>query len=159
MSALYPDDESIERALFERRVGAMPNAGIPSLDAVLRAAGSEPRDASDGGGRSRAWAGLALAAACLLAILKARPSDVPHATIAPDLGASRSSQLTPGSEVCQDFTVGGESECSLDTTCVSIAPPPPVAHDDGLCSSAPASFASNASLSCGEDDVLRSEIR
>jgi len=177
VNAVLPDpDESIERALFERRARALTGAaGVPPLDAVLRAARSEPSEphetygsvaatpAETSSARRRAW-GLALAAACLLAVMKARPGEVAHPVIVADTRAEAPLAAGPGASVCEAQEA---NECAPETTCTaSVAgavpvvpafPVAPVAHDDGVCS-APRETPSAATLSCDPDDAVCSQI-
>jgi hypothetical protein len=165
VNAVLPDpDESIERALFERRARVLTAAAVvPSLDAVLRAARSEPREthevvaavpAETSGARRRAW-GLALAAACLLTVMKAHPREATRPGIVADVRAEAPLAAGPGVSLCEAQEA---SECAPETTCAaSPTPPAPVVHDDGVCSSTPTTFASSATLSCDPDDAVRSE--
>lgn len=162
MSAVLQDrDETFDRALFERRARASGGqAGVPSLDAVLRAAQSDSGERSSG--RRRAWGGLALAAACLLAVIKAHPGDVSRAGgsrpgIVADVSAQAATPGDRGAALCEDPQV---SECSLDTTCSSVAATEPaVAQEDRVCTPPPQTFSSAATLSCDADDPVRTELR
>jgi len=170
VNAVLPDpDESMERDLFERRARALTAAGVPSLDAVLRAARSEPREAQPSfatvpaetaGARRRAW-GLALAAACLLAMMKTRPGEVTPPAIVADSRAEVSLATGAAASVCEAEEA---NECAPETTCAaSVAgaapavPVPPVTPDDGVCS-APRATPSAATLSCDPDDPVCSQI-
>jgi hypothetical protein len=176
VNAVLPDpDESMERALFERRARALTAAGVPSLEAVLRAARSEPREAhgsvaatpaETSSARRRAW-GLALAAACLLAVMKTHPGEITPPAIVADTRAEAPLAAGPGASVCE---APETSECAPETTCtaslagaapavpvVPAVPVPPVTHDDGVCS-APRVTPSAATLSCDPDDAVCSQI-
>ncbi len=162
MSAVLQDpDESFERALFARRARASGGGGgVPSLDAVLRASGARTEAGERSSGRRRAWAGLALAAACLLAVMKTRPGDASHGSrpgIVADVGAQTLAPGDRGAAVCEDPPA---DECALDTSCSSIAAAaPPVVLDDRTCTGAPRNFTSATTLACDPDDVIRTEIR
>ncbi len=179
MNAVLPDpDESMERALFERRARALPDAGVPSLDAVLRAARSGPDEthgsvaavhAETSSARRRVW-GLALAAACLLAVMKTRPGEVTPQAIVADTRAEAPVPAGPGPSYCE---APETNECAPETTCtaglagaaptlptvptVPVIPAAPVGHDDGVCS-APHVTPSAATLSCDPDDAVCSQI-
>jgi len=163
-AALQDPDESFERALFARRARAGGGeAGVPSLDAVLRAGGARTDAGERSSGRRRAWAGLALAAACLLAVMKTRPGDASHGSramhpsIVADVGAQTLAPGDRGAAVCEDPPA---DECALDTSCSSIAATaPPVVPDDTTCTGAPRNFTSATTLACDPDDVIRTGIR
>jgi hypothetical protein len=156
---LQEEGESIERALFERRArvhAAQAVAAVPSLDAVLRAARVSPREAPAEGSvetssaRRRAW-GLALAAACLLTVMKARPSEATHPGIVADLRAEAPLAAGPVAGVCQEPEVAA---CAAETTCAAdpMAPAPaaaPAVHD-APCTSPPVTLASRTT--CDPDD-------
>ena len=166
-SVLQEEGESIERALFERRArvhAAQAVAAVPSLDAVLRAARLEPREVVAEGGaetsnvRRRAW-GLALAAACLLTVMKARPTEATHPGIVADLRAEAPLAAGPAAGVCAEPEVAA---CEAETSCAaglaSPAPAPaPAVHDDGRCTSPPVTLASRTT--CDPDDGLPVDIR
>ena len=167
MSAVFPEpDESIERALFERRARAnrpLDAAGLPSLDAVLRAARAPDAAASHepSTARRRAW-GLALAAACFLTVMKARPTDVAGPAIVSDVRAEAPiAPVAAGASggTCDELEVAAcESETSCSLTPVAEAPAP---QDDGLCASPSSTFASSApraTLACAPDDALLSDV-
>ncbi len=164
MSAVLQDpDESFERALFARRARVRGGqAGVPSLDAVLRASGARTEAGERSSGRRRAWGGLALAAACLLAVMKTRPGDAAHGSrpgIVADVGAQTLAPGDRGAAVCEDPPLTPAGECSLDTGCSSMAAAAqPVVPDDHTCTGAPKNFTSADTLACDPDDVIRTEI-
>jgi len=141
---------------------------------VLRAARSEPRDthesiaattAETSSARRRAW-GLALAAACLLAVMKTHPGEATHPAIVADTRAEAPLAAGPGASVCE---APEANECAPETTCTASVPvavpaaaavpvaAPPVAHDDGVCT-APHVTPSAAMLSCDPDDADCSQV-
>ena len=161
MSAVLQDtDETLERTLFARRARASGGqAGVPSLEAVLRASGARVESGERSSGRRRAWGGLALAAACLLAVMKTRPGDVSHHGSRPAIVADVGSQTTApgdrGAAVCEDPPA---DECALDTSCTSMAAAePPVVADDHTCAGTPKNFTSATTLACDPDDVIRTD--
>jgi hypothetical protein len=163
-SVLQDPDESFERALFARRARASGGqAGVPSLDAVLRASGARTEAGERSSGRRRAWGGLALAAACLLAVMKTRPGDSSHGSrpgIIADVGTQSLAPGDRGAAVCEDPPLTRAGECALDTSCASMAATaPPVVADDPTCTGAPRNFTSATTLECDPDDVIRTEIR
>ena len=151
MSAVFHEtDEALERALFERRARARSaRAGVPSLDAVLRAAREPSRETP--GGRGRAWTGLALAAACVVAVMKARPHEVAPSGIVRDLDRTASAGADRSGAVCEEPE---ESACSIEPAYASRAAP-----ETRACVAPPASFESFASLSCERDEANRTEMR
>ncbi len=151
MSAVFHEaDERLERALFERRARARSaRAGVPSLEAVLRAAREPSRETSSG--RGRAWTGLALAAACLVAVMKARPHEVVPSGIAADVDRSASAGADGSGRVCEEQEV---SACSFDPALTGR-----VAQESRACVAPPASFESLGSLSCERDEANRTEMR
>jgi hypothetical protein len=151
VSAVFHEtDEVLEHALFERRARARSaRAGVPSLDAVLRAAREPAREASSG--RGRAWTGLALAAACLVAVMKTRPHEVAPSSIGPDVDGAESRGAERSRSVCEEQEV---SACSLET-----APAAKVAQETRACVAPPASFESFGTLSCERDEANRTEMR
>jgi hypothetical protein len=156
-AVLQEHDETIERALFERRARARGDqAGVPSLDDVLRAArGNSSETAVETSSvRRRAW-GLALAAACLLTVMKARPSEGTHPGIVADVRAESAATIDPGAGLCEEQQVAA---CTPDTTCASAATEAPAPQEDGLCSATPTTLASSATLSCAPDEPVRSEL-
>jgi hypothetical protein len=165
-------DETVESDLFERRARALGTpAGVPSLEAVLRAANDEAslavpvpmRAARDPGSRRHAWSGLALAAACVVAVMRAapQPGGAP-ATIAADFtrdvrAPSVVSAVSAGSDSCEEAEVNA---CTLDSAYASstpVAPPPPIAGQDHACTAPLATFESST-LSCDRDEANRSEM-
>ena len=164
MSAVLQDtDETFERTLFARRARASGGqAGVPSLEAVLRASGARAESGERSIGRRRAWGGLALAAACLLAVMKTRPGDVSHhgsrpthPSIVADVGSQTVAPGDRGAAVCEDPPA---SECALDTSCTSMAAmEPPVVADDRTCAGTPKNFTSATTLACDPDDVIRTD--
>jgi hypothetical protein len=151
VSAVFHEaDEALERALFERRARARgARAGVPSLDAVLRAAREPRREVSSG--RGRAWTRLALAAACLVAVMKTRPHDGAPSGIAADVDRAASAGAEGSGSLCEEQEV---SECSLEPTYASR-----VAQETRACVAPPASFESFGRLSCERDEANRTEMR
>jgi hypothetical protein len=151
-AVVHEPDEAVERGLFERRARVQAGAaGVPSLDAVLRAARDESRESSSG--RRRAWTGLALAAACLVMVVKARPHDVTPAGISANVepaGAGGSE----GAGVCEDRRV---SSSTLDFSYAGMVGPTPAA-ESRACVAPPATFASSRTLSCDRDEANRTEM-
>jgi hypothetical protein len=170
-------DETVERELFERRARALgPGDGVPSLDAVLRAASEsasaavpppavreEWRDRS--GARARAWSGLALAAACVVAVMRTSPPASAPSAIAPD-GPIHTEVAAPGDPpmeaTCEESEVNA---CTNDPALASVAPPPPVVvappHEEETCGDkamTPRNPSPSMLLTCDQDDPARSEI-
>ena len=154
MSAvLHEPGEAFERSLFERRARVrQSSAGLPSLDAVLRAARVEARETSSG--KTRAWRGLILAAACLLTVMKARPHERSTAEITADVVAPRmASMSTDVGGVCEDRQM---SSSSGDATCASVAvAPPPVVPDSRTCDAPLATFDPSRNFSCDGEEGNR----
>ena len=152
MSAVFDESgEAFERSLFERRARvARAGAGAPSLEAVLRAARIESRETSIG--RSRAWGGLVLAAACLLAVMKARPRDGSPAEITADVDRRAFTAAEVGG-VCQEQAI---SSSAVDSTCASMTTALPVVPDSRTCDAPLATFDPSATLSCDGDEINRS---
>ncbi len=167
---LQPPDESVERDLFERRAracsaAALP-AGVPSLDAVLRAARVPSREAP--AGRWRTLQGLALAAACVLTVVKTCPRDRrPVADgIEPDVVGPASASFDAAAGLCE---VPAYTACTpteprpAPESVASLAPP--LAAAGGVCSAPPATFAVTSSASsrvepsCRLDEPLASILR
>lgn len=151
IATFHEHDESLERTLFARRA-ALPGArvGVPSLEAVLRAARADARESSSG--RRRTWGGVALAAACLLSVWKTRVGDGAPTLVANVRSDAALSSPPPGGmcevqgawAVCADpASVEGSPRESV----VRTAPPPrpPWSSADALC--------------CRVDDPGRSEAR
>jgi hypothetical protein len=155
VSAVFDEaDEAVERALFERRArvrGGSP--GVPSLDAVLRAAREVSRETSSG--RGRAWTGLALAAACVVTVMKTRPHEVSPSGIVADVDRVAGASPEGSGGTCEEQEV---SACTLDSTFASMAAPAPVAQDSRACVAPLATFESNRTLSCDRDEANRTEI-
>jgi hypothetical protein len=156
VSAVFHEtDEAIERALFERRARARSaRAGVPSLDAVLRAARQDSRDVSSG--RGRAWTGLALAAACLLGVVKTRSHDVSPGGIAAEVDRAVSSGADQSGSVCEERE---ESACSFDPASLGRVAMAPAPQESRACVAPPASFESFGTLSCDPDEANRTEMR
>ena len=154
MSAVFHEPgEAFERSLFERRARVRhPGAGVPSLDAVLRAARVEARETSSGKGR--AWRGLILAAACLLTVMKARPHERTTAEITADVAPRMASVATDVGGVCEEQQL---SSSSGDSTCASVGvvTPPPVMPDSRTCETTLATFDPSANLSCDGEEGNR----
>jgi hypothetical protein len=154
-TVFHETDEAIERALFERRARARSaRAGVPSLDAVLRAARQGSPETS--GGRGRAWTGLALAAACLIGVMKTRSHEVSPAAIAADVDRAVSAGADRSGSVCEEQQ---ESACSFDPTYASRVAMAPASDEGRACVAPPASFESFGTLSCGRDEAERTEMR
>lgn len=155
MSAVFHErDEAVERALFERRACVQERAsGVPSLDAVLRAARDDSREAT--GGRGRAWTGLALAAACLVMVVKTRPHEVPPSEIAVDVDGVSSESTERGGGTCEELAV---STCTLDSTYASKVASAPASQESRACVAPPATFESFRTLSCDRDEANRTEM-
>ena len=157
MSAVFHEsDEAVERALFERRARALRvPEGIPSLETVLGEVGGEARESSSG--RGRAWTGLALAAACLLAVMKTRPHESSPSVIMADVEPAAGSGGEQGGGMCEEPEV---SACTVDWSYVKV-PVAPVAHaaEERSCVVPTATFASSRTLSCDGDEGDRSEMR
>jgi len=168
VSAVFQDpDETLERALFERRARARATqdaAGVPSLDAVLRAAGPGvvERSSERSSGRKRAWGGLALAAACLLMVMKARPGDVSRSThptiVAEAAGPMLTTDDRGAAAMCTEPEV---TACALDTSCSGAATEraPVAAPEDHTCTDSPKLSTSADTLACDADDVIRTDNR
>jgi hypothetical protein len=155
VSAVFHEtDEAIERALFERRARARSaRAGVPSLDAVLRAARQDSRDVSSG--RGRAWTGLALAAACLVMVVKTRPHDASPAAIGADVDGAASGATDRSGGMCEEQAV---STCTLESAYVSMAAVAPATQESRACVAPPATFESSGTLSCDRDEANRTEM-
>ena len=157
MSAVFHEsDEAVERALFERRARALrAPGGIPSLETVLGEVGGEARESSNG--RGRAWTGLALAAACLLAVMKTRPHESSPSAIVADVEPGAGPIGEQGGGMCEEREI---SACTMDTSYVRAAVAP-IAHvaEDRSCAVPPATFASSGTLSCDDEEADRSEMR
>jgi len=152
-AVIHEPGEAFERSLFERRARVrQPGAGVPSLDAVLRAARVEARETSSG--KSRAWRGLVLAAACLLTVMKARPHEVSPSEITADVAPRMASIATDVGGVCEERQM---SSSSGDSTCASVgvAPPTPVVPDSRTCDGTLATFDPSANLSCDGEEASR----
>lgn len=156
MSAVFHEvDEAVERGLFERRARVRSaRAGVPSLDAVLRAAREDSRETSSG--RGRAWTGLALAAACLIAVMKTWPHEAAPARITADGDRAGSAGAETGGIVCEEQE---ESACSFDPAYASRVAMAPGAQESRACVAPPASFESFGTLSCDRDEANRTEMR
>jgi hypothetical protein len=153
VSAVFHDpDEAVDRALFERRARAQRGPGVPSLDAVLLAARDDSRETSSG--RGRAWTGLALAAACLVTVIKTRPRDVSPSAIAADVDGAASG-TTERAGVCEEQAV---STCTLDSTYASMVAVAPASPESRACVAPPATFESFRTLSCDRDEANRTEM-
>lgn len=154
MSAVFNEpDEALERGLFERRARVQGGAaGVPSLDAVLRAARVESRETSNG--RGRAWTGLALAAACLVTVIKTRPHDVSPAGIAADVDGASSGAFDRGG-ICEEQVA---STSALDSVYAGMAAVAPAAQESRACVAPPATFESFRTLSCDRDEANRTEM-
>jgi len=147
-------DESIERELFERRA-RLPGGrvGVPSLDAVLLAARSEARESSSG--RRRAWGGLALAAACLFAVVKTRSGDGAP-TIVADVAGEGTFTAYRGGGQCE---VQEAPACSFEPSVAVQSIEPPAPRDERVSAGPKASFASSDALCCKVDEPGRSDLR
>ena len=157
MSSVLHHDEAVERALFARRArAAVFRPGAPPLEAVLRAARDESRESSRG--RGRAWTGVVLAAACLLAMTRTRSRDVSPAAITTDArptDALAAAAAEPRGGTCEEDDVG---TWKLDRRYASVAAFPPVpAGEDRACVVPPATFEASRMLSCDRDEANRSE--
>ncbi|MGD0525947.1 MAG: hypothetical protein ABSE49_12430 [Polyangiaceae bacterium] len=142
--------EAVERDLFQRRARVLVGAaGVPSLDAVLRAARDDSRETSSG--RRRAWTGLALAAACLVTVVKTRSHEGSPSTITADVESAGSGASERGG-VCED------QPFSMDGREVSMMAVPPAALEGRACTAPPATFASLGTLSCDRDEANRTEV-
>jgi len=171
-------DETMERGLFDRRARAMgAQGGVPSLEAVLRATNDEasvavpvraPREESRerSGARARAWSGVALAAACVIAVMKTVPHAGAPATIAADVAGDAGVSIASGatSDTCEGTE---ENACGIDPTCASgavVAPVAPVAPiaaaapEGRTCDAPIATFESSSTLSCDRDEANRSQM-
>jgi hypothetical protein len=146
-------DDAVEHDLFERRARVRGAAGVPSLDAVLRAARDDSREAS--GGRRRAWTGLALAAACLVTVIKTRPHDVSPSAIAADGEGAPSGGADRSGGTCEEQAV---SSSVFDSSYVSVAAVAPAPQESRACFAPPATFESFGTLSCDRDDANRTEM-
>jgi len=155
VSAMFHEpDEAVERDLFERRArehARLP--GVPSLDAVLRAAQDDSGERSSG--RGRAWTGLALAAACLVTVVKTRPHDISPSGITADVDGAASGTTERSGDMCEEQAV---STCTLDSTYASVGAVAPVTQESRACVAPPATFESFGSLSCDRDEANRTEM-
>jgi len=156
VSAVFHDpDEAVERALFERRARVQGGApGVPSLDEVLRAARDDSGETSSG--RRRAWSGLALAAACLVTVIKTRPHDVSPSGITADVDGAASGTTDRGGGMCEEQAAVSSS--TLDSTYASIVAVAPATQDSRACVAPPATFESFGTLSCDRDEANRTEM-
>jgi hypothetical protein len=146
--------DAVERGLFERRARVQGGAaGVPSLDAVLRAARDDSHESS--GGRGRAWTGLALAAACLVTVVKTRPHEMSPSEIAADVDGAASGSTERGGEMCEELA----ASTSTDSTYASMVAVSPASPDSRACVAPPATFVSLRTLSCDRDDANRTEMR
>ena len=157
MSLLFHEpDESLERSLFERRARAGGvREDLPSLDAVLRAAEARPRESS--GGRGRTLGGLALAAACVLAVMKAHPHESTPDRIVADVGEEAPASVEARGGVCEVREVRACSADSASAGLASIAQPAPAPGP--ACVAPLATFATFGSLVCDSNEAVRSELR
>lgn len=148
MSAvLHEADEAVERGLFERRARVLDaRAGVPSLDAVLRASRKESRETSPSAW-GRGLTALAVAAACALAVVKTRPHETPHPRIQREPERTTQGAAAPTDVACE---APEESACSLESARSS---PVTVVDDERACVAPPATFASSSSLSCDDDEA------
>jgi hypothetical protein len=153
-TVFHEHDEPVERDLFERRARVQAREpGVPSLDAVLRLARNDSRETSSG--RGRAWTGLALAAACLVTVVKTRPHDVSPSGIAADVDGSASGTTDRGGGICEEQAV---STCTLDSTYASMVVVAPASPESRACVAPPATFESLRTLSCDRDEANRTEM-
>lgn len=147
MSAvLHEADEAVERGLFARRARVLDvRAGVPSLDAVLRASRKESRETSPSAW-GRGLTAIAVAAACALAVMKTRPHETPRPHIQPE-----PERATQGAAASKDVACEApeESACSLESARSS---PVTVVDDERACVAPPATFASS-SLSCDDEEA------
>jgi hypothetical protein len=151
---LHEPDEAVERALFERRARvAGTRAGVPSLDVVLRAAREDSRETSSG--HRRAWTALAIAAACVFAVMKTPPHDVSRSTIANDVDREASSASDRVGGVCEEQEV---SACTLDSAYASMEPIAPAVHERRASAAPLATFSSSGALWCDRDEANRTEM-
>jgi hypothetical protein len=176
-------DETVERELFERRARALPAGGVPSLEAVLLAANEgvsvavparPPRDQwrERSVARARAWSGFALAAACVVAVMRTSPPAAVPVKIAPDARAAADVVMASAPfshDTCEEAE---ENACTLDRTSASVtpvAPLPPVPKvtpaaapvpEEGTCGAPLATFepASSSTLSCESAEPGPSEL-
>jgi hypothetical protein len=155
VSAMFHEpDEAAERDLFERRARARHGAtGVPSLEAVLRAAQDDSRETSNG--RGRAWTGLALAAACLVTVVKTRPHEISPSAIVADVDGATSGTTERGDDICEEQAV---SACTLDSTNASVVAVAPITQESRACMAPPATFESSGTLSCDRDEANRTEM-
>jgi hypothetical protein len=155
VSAVFREsDEALERGLFERRARARRGAaGVPALDAVLRAARDDARETS--GGRGRAWTGLALAAACLVTVVKTRPHDGSPRGIAADVDGAASGYADRAGGLCEERAF---SASMFDSTYAGMALAAPIAQEGRACVSPPATFEPSRTLSCDRDEANRTEM-
>jgi len=151
-------DESLESSLFERRARAQGAPAAPSLDVVLRAAKAQPCEPA--GHLGRTVGGLALAAACVLAVLKTNPShvarDVSPDRIVADVGAEVPADLESRGGLCEDREVPA---CALEPRGSRLASLVPPVVPGPACVAPLASFATTGTLACSVDDSVRSELR
>ncbi len=155
MSTMFDErGDAVERGLFERRARVLAGGrGVPSLDAVLRAAKSDSHETS--GGRRRAWTGLALAAACLVTVVKTRPHEMSPSEIAADVdGAAGSTER--GGELCEELA---GSTSTQGFTYASMVTVPPASQESRACVAPPPTFESFRALSCDRDEANRTETR
>ena len=106
--------------------------------------GRTSRETSSGQAVARG-AGLALAAACLVAVMKTRPHEVARPAIAADVDRAASAVRDGAGGVCEEQEV---SACSLRLRAREQAPMAPVAQESRACVAPPATFESFGTLSC-----------
>ncbi len=191
MSATFREvDETMERDLFERRARVLSRealsrgagaraeatAGVPSLESVLRAASEEasvavplrPRDEvrETSGARMRAWSGFALAAACVIAVLRTGPQVGAPTTIAADVAGDAGVSIA-SVETSAPCNHAEDNACGVDHSCASgasitpvapIAPAAPPVPEARTCDAPVATFETSSTLSCDRDDANRSVI-
>jgi hypothetical protein len=145
--------DAVERDLFERRARVRGAVGVPSLDAVLRAARDDSRETSSG--RRRAWTGLALAAACLLTVVKTRPHDGSPSAITADGDGVSSGGAERSGGTCEEQS---SSSYALDSSNAGMMAAAPAPQESRACFAPPATFASFGTLSCDRDEANRTEM-
>jgi len=148
-AVLHEADEAVERALFARRAASMAGAAaVPSLEAVLLAAHEDPRDGQRG--RRRAWTGLALAAACLLIVVR-RPHEMAPPSASPEPDAD---VVAENAGFCSVETGGA---CRLESV-ATRRPAVVVVHARGAGVCAPMSFTSSSALTCEDDEPAATAV-
>jgi hypothetical protein len=135
-------DESLERALFAHRAGALKAGIVPPLASVLRAVETTRELHAERGASGRAFVAMALVAACVMGVIAKLPRIETTGSITADVDASAPG--TPGAASESEGTPG--ALCSIDDgvctseerACFSPAPPSVAGMGAGMSATHPA---------------------